>query len=133
VAPDAMRPGEANLSRLFNPATIHNIRTAGVKAATRRRIDWTGNFTREQHSFVTPVAIRSRDRSKQNPSVGMTGLTANLGPGSNFHQLSKIHDADSVADVFDDWDSVRDEQVGEMILCLKILQEIDNLSLNGDI
>ena len=46
---------------------------------------------------------------------------------------SEIHHGDAVGDVPHDREIVRDEQVGQFQLALQILQEIDDLRLDGDI
>ena len=49
---------------------------------------------------------------------------------SHFRQLSQIHHGDPISQVLDHVQVVRDEQVGQVILGLQILEQVDDLRLN---
>ncbi len=51
----------------------------------------------------------------------------------DFDDLAEIHDRDAVADVLDDGEVVRDEEVGEAEFVLQIAQQIDHLRLHRDV
>ena len=51
----------------------------------------------------------------------------------HLHHLPHIHHGDSIADVFDDSKVMGDEEVGESQLISQIHQEVEDLSLDGDI
>ena len=46
---------------------------------------------------------------------------------------TKIHDADSVADVSQDWQIVRNDHVGQAQFGLQLSQKIQNLTLHRDV
>ena len=50
-----------------------------------------------------------------------------------FDDLAQIHDGDLVADILDDGEIVRDEQVGQADFPLQRPQEIEDLRLDGDV
>ena len=47
--------------------------------------------------------------------------------------LAEIHDGDTVADVLDHREIMRNEEVGELQLLLQVPQQIDDLRLDGDV
>lgn len=56
--------------------------------------------------------------------------------GTGLGQLDdfpRIHHRDAVADVADDAEIVRDEEIGEAELLLQIGEQIDDLRLHGDV
>ena len=54
-------------------------------------------------------------------------------PVSDFDQLPQIHDTDLIRDVTHHGQIVRDKQIGDAFLFLIILEQIDDLGLNGNI
>ena len=46
---------------------------------------------------------------------------------------AEIHHGDAVADMGDDGEIVRDEQIGEAVLALQVDQQIDHLGLDRDV
>ena len=52
---------------------------------------------------------------------------------AGFDDLAEIHHHDALADVFDDGEVVRDEEIGDAALLLQVLQKIDDLGLDGDV
>ena len=51
----------------------------------------------------------------------------------NFDDLAEIHHRDAIADVFDNAQVMGDEQEGQVELLLKLLQQIQDPRLDGDI
>lgn len=49
------------------------------------------------------------------------------------HHFSQIHDADSVADMADNTQIMRNKQIGQVEFILQFFHQIDDLGLNGDI
>src|SRR5439155_15776773 len=47
--------------------------------------------------------------------------------------LAEIHDRDAMADVFDDSEVVRDEEIREAELALQVAQKVDYLCLHRDV
>jgi len=52
---------------------------------------------------------------------------------SQFHNLPEIHDHHAMADVFHDRQIVRDKKISHAALLLQVLQQVDDLRLNGNI
>ena len=63
----------------------------------------------------------------------MDRVLIKLGAPCQLNQLAEIHDADSVADVFDNCKVMGDKEIGQAQLLLQILKHIHNLRLNGNV
>lgn len=62
------------------------------------------------------------------------GRTAvNLCLGAHFHHHAQIHDQHPVAQVLDDPQIVGNEEIGQLELCLQILNQVHHLSLDGHV
>ena len=47
-----------------------------------------------------------------------------------FNDLAQVHHHDSVAEMLDQREVMRDEQISDAALALQVLQEVDDLGLN---
>ncbi|OIQ78794.1 hypothetical protein GALL_394900 [mine drainage metagenome] len=56
-----------------------------------------------------------------------------LPPGRHLDDLAEIHDCDAVRHVLDDREIVADEEQREAELLLQVLQQVDDLRLDGDV
>ena len=50
-----------------------------------------------------------------------------------FDQAAEVHDPDLIADVADHGQVVADEQVGQPLLALQVLHDVEHLRLNADV
>jgi len=65
--------------------------------------------------------------------VGMAGVGKEFLGGGQFHQPAQVHDRNAVADVADHRKIVRNEKIGQLVLFLEVLKEVDDLCLDRDI
>ncbi len=63
----------------------------------------------------------------------MPGLPEERIRGPGFHDFAQIHHRDTVGQVPDHPQVVGNEQVGEPELLLQLLQQVDDLCLDGDV
>ena len=63
----------------------------------------------------------------------MLGLAVKLGPRGHLHNLTQVHDRHPVAHVFDDTQVVGDDDVGQLEFALEILEQVDDLGLDGNV
>ena len=77
--------------------------------------------------------VRYGNRGQQGHRVRVQWVSEEFFSFRYFDQLSKIHDCYSVTNVFDGAEVVRDVQVGQTELLLKVSQKVQNLSPNGDV
>src|SRR5712664_3333743 len=121
--------------RLFLGAMRARARAACAEPAARRRIDRRCNVALKDHAL--PVALDERvgnwNCRKQRPRVRMAGAAVQLTPGRYLHDLAEVHHRNSVGDVLDHRQVVRDEEVGEVELRLEPLEQVDDLCLDRDV
>ena len=70
---------------------------------------------------------------QQRPGVGVTGLVENLLHGAHLHDLTAIEDGHTLGNVGNNAQVMGDIHGGEAQLVLQILDEPDDLSLNGHV
>ena len=86
---------------------------------------------RIQHDPVPRrVGIRHRNRRQQRPRVRMLRRREERRGRPHLDDLSQIHHGDAVADVLDQPQIVRDEQIGQRQPLLQIHQQVDDLRLH---
>ena len=114
-------------------ARFDDRRTAGVKHAPGGRVLGTGNVPLKHD--VLPLGLYLRVghgySGKQSIRVGVQSVLEQLVVGGDLHDLSQIHDSDAIRDVANHRQVVGDEQVGQIELRLKVLEQVDDLGLNG--
>ena len=79
------------------------------------------------------VLIESRNAGEQVSSVFVLRFAVDHLGRSRFDDFSPTEDHDLIADMLDDGEVVRDEEVGQAELLLQVLEEIDDLGLHADI
>ena len=73
------------------------------------------------------------DGGQEGFCVGVLGVADDLLGGADFYGVAFPHDHDSVADVFDDCEIVRDEEHRDAALALDVLEEVDDLGADGNV
>ena len=63
----------------------------------------------------------------------MARVGEQLGLVGDLDDAPEIHHGDAVADMGDDREIMRDEQIGEAVLALQVDQQIDHLGLDRDV
>ena len=63
----------------------------------------------------------------------MPGISEQLVGRGDLHHVAQIHNADPVGNVADDGQVMGNEQIGQAVLLLQLLQQVDNLGLNGHV
>ena len=108
--------------RFFHTAFGHGVRAARVEAAAGWRIDRVRHVAAEDDALaiLLDVRVRLRHSGQQGLRVGMQRIAEQLVLRRDLHDLAEVHDDDAVADMANDGQIVRDEQVGELVLLLDI-------------
>ena len=65
--------------------------------------------------------------------IGMERTGVELFGGGDLHDAAQIHDRNTIRNIFDHAQVVRDEKVGEGKLALKVAEKIDDLRLDRDV
>ena len=94
---------------------------------------WAGHIACQDGHFVLGADIERRHGRKQGLGVRVPGIGVNVPVGGRFDDLTQIHHGHVIADVLDDGQVVRDEDVGKRKLLLQVDQQVDDLGLDRDI
>ncbi len=87
-----------------------------------------------QHNRLAAVpGVRLGHRGQQRLGVGMLGIREQRFGARVLHQHAHVHDCNAIADVLHHAQVVGDEQVGQAVLFLQVLQEVQNLGLHGHV
>ena len=70
---------------------------------------------------------------QQRPGVGVAGVVVDLIRGADLHDVAGIHDGHTVGDVGHDAEVMGDEDDGEVIFDPHLLQQLEDLGLNGHV
>jgi hypothetical protein len=65
--------------------------------------------------------------------VGVGRVVADLLPGAGFYDAAVLHDRYSVAEVADQRHGVGDEEASEVVACLEVAEEVDDLGGDGGV
>jgi hypothetical protein len=103
-----------------------------VESTPGRGVDRRGNIALEHDPFLVlgALRIRDRDRGEQRLRIRMARMLVQRRAAGHLHDLSEIHDGNTIRDMFHDRQIVSDEQIRETELLLQILQQVQNLRLD---
>lgn len=121
--------GNGNKGRIFSETFFAGKGASRMKGASGRRIEDAGHLAGELLQIDLVRGLEPGNRRHQGDSVRMHGIIVNLGDGRLLDKPAHIHYGDDVAGKLDDGEVVRDEQVGEGKLILKVFEKIENLGL----
>src|SRR5438552_10110695 len=82
---------------------------------------------------LTPIRVDARERAEQRPRVRMLGRLEDLLDRALLHYLARVHDEDTFAETRDHSEVVRDEDDRRPHLLVEVAQELEDLSLDGDV
>src|SRR6185503_1387075 len=119
--------------RLFDLATVHRNRAAGVKPAAGWRIDRRRDIAFQNNPLFLCGGIWNRNRAQQRLSIWVLWRQTDLLARSDFNKLTEVHHADPRRDVLNHWNRVGDKQIRQPKLLLQVGKQIDDLRLNRNI
>ncbi|VTR68114.1 hypothetical protein DESC_690051 [Desulfosarcina cetonica] len=120
--------------RVLGLADRTGIGAAGVKPTAGRQVHGAGNVAPENQSLpVTAARVGKRHGRDEKTGIGMAGAPENIIRMTQFNGLAQEHHADPVGDVAHHPEIVGDEQVGQLQAFLQILEQIEDLGLDGNI
>ena len=114
-------------------ALVAGILAALEEAALVRHIDGRSDLALDGDALLLYAQLGNGDGGQQRLGIGVQGIGKQLLGGRFFHDLAQVHDGDIIGEVVDHSQVVGDEDIGEPQLFLKLLQQIQDLGLNGDI
>ena len=105
-----------------------------MEFTTMRRSDRTGDIAFQNDPlFAQTFNIRCRDRREKSNGVRMSRIFKYRFRIRKLNDISKIHDANTIGNITNDGQVVRDEHVGQVLFLTQLLQKVDDLGLNGHI
>ena len=106
-----------------------------MESASRRGVEWRGNIAGENDPVAPAFDSRVWDGNggEKRLCVRVEGFAVEGIAGSEFDDLTKVHNGDAMAHSADDGEVVGDEEIGETEAILKLLEEVDDLGLDRDI
>ena len=118
------------------PAAIRRVAAARVEGAAGRRVA-PGRRPRPAGGCARAAAqARIGHRAPPRAAPRCRGAAARRrapSVGAELDDAADIHHRDTVGDVLDDREVVRDEEVGEVELVLQVLQQVERLRLHRDV
>lgn len=105
-------------------------RAAGMKPATRRRVDGVGWIAGEWNPLGTMIRIHRGHGSRQCLGVRMARRLEQLFGRTHLHHFAEVHHHYAVADIAHHMQIVADKDVGETELRLEIEKQVKHLRLN---
>src|SRR5215472_8100282 len=115
-----------NELRLLDTATIECIGTACVETATWRRLDGARHVARQNDALAARSRIGYRHRREQCLRVRVQRIAEEFVFRGELDNAAEIHHGDTIADVLDDRQIVRDEKIRQPELALQVDQQIDH-------
>ena len=80
-------------------ADVHFMGAAGVKGAAGRRIGWGWQIALQNYALALFRGVGNGNCGEQSFGVRVQGIVINLPCGTLFHDFSKIHHGDIVANM----------------------------------
>ena len=94
-------------------------RTApAIEAASRLRIDRARNVALEDDALTMDINTRHGDCGQQRLGVGMQRIAEQLLCRRHFHDFAEIHNSNALADMLDNTQIVRNEQICQLLFAL---------------
>src|SRR5262249_36477966 len=107
--------------------------TPGVERAAGRRPNRARRVALQHGAPTLDGRVGDRHRRHQCLGVGMQRCGIKIARSGDLDDLAEIHHRDAGADVLDDREVVGDKDVGQAELLLQLLQQIDDLRLDGHV
>ena len=100
------------------------------EAAPRRRVDRAGWLAHQGHRRPGGLGVRLHRRGQQRRRVVVGRRLVEDVRRCDLAQAAEVHHGDAVTDVLDHGQVVRDEQDGQVVLLLQVLQQVEDLGLH---
>ena len=116
--------------RLLGGAQVGGARAPGAEPAPARRADRRRRLALDGGGSPRGTRLGGRDRVEQRLGVRVQRLPVHRLAGPDLAQLAQVHHRHPVADLLDQRQVVRDEQVGKAEFGAQPLEEVEHLGLD---
>ncbi len=89
-----------------------------------------GNFPLQNHALHGDVGIRLGYGGQKRPGIRMHGIGKQRFRFAKLYHPPQIHDQHPVGDMLHNAQRMRNKEIGQVVLLLQILQQIDDLRLD---
>ena len=114
-------------------AQANGDRASWVEAAAGRWMQRAGNVACQDNALSQNKRIWHWYRAHQSEGVGMHRIAKQLITICHLNHLAEVHHRNPVTDVLDDAQVVCDKEIRKTEVFLQLLEQIQNLRLDGDI
>src|SRR5829696_362125 len=121
--------------RYFRSAAgaLERMKAASVEGTSGRRVRWARQVSTQYDTVFSGSRIGLGYSRQKGDRIGMPGISQQLVRWAFLHYSAQIHDGNPVSDLSYNRQVVRDEQIREAALPLKIREQIEHLSLDRDV
>jgi hypothetical protein len=116
-----------------NLAAVFDQRTSSLELAAWRWVKGAGHIPCKFLNTLGTFLLRSRDSGEEGEGVRVKRSVEEFLRGCILHDVTEIHDGDPVTDVAHDMEVVGNEKITEPKTVLEILEQVDDLRLDGNI
>ena len=104
-----------------------------MERASRGRAGRTRNVSLKDDPVLFAMAYGDRHGGQKSLCIGMPAVIVKFSGIRKLHNITKVHDCDPVTHVLNDRKIMRDENIGQFLFSLKILQKVQYLCLYGNV
>ena len=106
-----------------------------MEVARARWVHRAGHVALQHDRLALPAERRvcDRHRREERARVGVLGLGVEQVSRGDLHDLAEVHHQHAVGNVPDDVEIVRDEDVCQTEVVLKVLEQVEDLRLHGHV
>ncbi len=114
-------------------ALAYGDRASRPERTTRWRLGRIRHLSLEYYALTPEIGIRHRDGRQQRLGIRVDGILEDRSGWAELHYSTQIHHGDPVSQIGDYAEVMRYEQNRKSEVGLEIAEEIEDLSLDGDI
>ena len=127
-----MGGGDLEIRRIDEEVDLQRLRVARGKGVALHLVEEVGRRALNGEERLA-LHAQLRQRRKQRPGIGVAGIVEDLLAGAHLDDAARVHHGDAVGHVGHHAQIVGDVDGGEVVLLLHLLDEFQNLRLNGHV
>jgi hypothetical protein len=93
---------------------------------------YRGGHIPQYRGWGSTPGLQARDRSQQTLGIGMGRMLEDCRSLPILDNTAKIHDGHGMSQILDDAKVTRNEEIGKLLACLEVVEQIENLHLGTD-
>ena len=117
----------------FDRAGSDPVQASRFERASGRKLCDRRDSPFDSRKRSRPIRRKRRDGAQQSLRIRMSGRTKDIGLTAELDQIARVHDGDAIGNVRDHGEIVRNEKHRQSKFLAQIVEQIENLLLDGDI